>query len=99
MSAIPMMQVNFLFDLDDLPTAQAAPVLLLQEFSTERRRRTERHLLVADLEVALPVRIERVGLPLNLEVVFGLDTLPHLEDLFARGRIVKRQLSPGLWGK
>src|SRR5262245_5219661 len=84
-----MMQVSVLFDLDYLPTAQAAPVLLIQDFSTERRRHTERHFPVADLEVALPVRIERVGLPLNLEVAFGFDPLPHPKGLFASGRISK----------
>jgi len=37
--AIPMMQLDFFFDLDHLPTAWAAPVLVLQELSTKRRRR------------------------------------------------------------
>ena len=33
--AIPMMQFDFFFDLDHLPTARAEPVLLVQDLSTK----------------------------------------------------------------
>jgi hypothetical protein len=85
--AVPMMQFDFFFGLDHLPTAQADPVLLLQDLSTKRRRRTQRHPLVAGAEVGLPVWVERVGLTRDLEVALGLDALPHPEDLRAGGRI------------
>jgi hypothetical protein len=38
---IPMMQLDFFFDLDHLPTTWAEPVLLSQDLSTKRRRRTQ----------------------------------------------------------
>ena len=34
--AIPMMQLDFLFDLDHLPTTRTASVLLSQDCSTKR---------------------------------------------------------------
>jgi len=84
--AVPGMQFDLLFDLNHLPTARAEPVLVSQARSTKWRRRTQRHPLVAGTEVSFPVRIERVGLTLDLEVALGLDALPHPEDLFAGGR-------------
>src|SRR5215813_1915814 len=76
--AVPMMQFDFCFDLDHLPTARADPVLLSQDRSTKRRRRTQRQSLVAGVEICLPVRIERVGFTFDLEVACGLDALAYL---------------------
>src|SRR5262249_41768336 len=70
------------------------PVLLLQDLSTKRRRRPSRQSLVTGVEIRLPVRIERVGSPLDLEVAFGLEALAHPEDLLAGGRISKAPTFP-----
>ena len=82
-----MMQLDFFFDLDHLPTARAEPVLLSQDCSTKRRRRMQRQLPVAVLEVRLPCGVERIGRALDLEVALRFDRLPHPEELLAGGRI------------
>ncbi len=87
--AIPMMQFNFLFDLHHLPTAWAEPVLVSQDRSTKGRRRPQRQLPVAVLEVRLPGGIKRIGRTLDLEVALRLDCLPHPEQLRAGSRIGK----------
>jgi hypothetical protein len=87
--AIPMMQLDFLFDLDHLPTTRAEPVLLSQELSTKRRRRTERQLPVAVLEVRLPCGIKGIGCAFDLEIALRCDGLLHPEQLFASGRVGK----------
>jgi hypothetical protein len=75
--AIPVMQLDFFFDLDHLPTAWAMPVLLSQELSTKRRRRLQRQLAVALLEVCLPGGVKGVGCTLDLEIALRFDCLPH----------------------
>src|SRR5262245_50501271 len=82
-----MMQVHLLFDLDHLPTARANPVLLSQERSTKRRRRLQRQLTVAVLEVRRPDRVEGIGLALDLEVALRFDHFPYPEHVLAGGRI------------
>jgi hypothetical protein len=57
---IPMRQLDVFFALDHLPTARAKPVLLSQELSTKRRRRTQRQCAVALLEVCLPGRVKGI---------------------------------------
>src|SRR5712692_4577669 len=84
-----MMQLDFLFDLDHLPTTRARPVLLAQEHSTNRRRRPPRQLTVAVLEVRLPFGSERIGGALDLEIALRTDCLPHPDQLLASGRIGK----------
>ena len=59
-TAIPMMQLDFFFDLDHLPTTQAESVLLSQERSTKGRRRPQRQLAVTVLEVCLPGGVKRI---------------------------------------
>jgi hypothetical protein len=98
LSALPLMPLDFFFDLDHLPTARAAPVLLSQDHSTKRRRRTQRPPRVAGTEVHLPVRIERVGCALDLEGALGLAALPYSEDLLAGGRIGAAPPLPRLVG-
>ncbi len=87
--AIPMMQLDFLFDLNHLPTAWAEPVLLAQDLSTKGRRRPQRQLTVAVLEVRLPFGIERIGRALDLEVALRADCIPHPDKLLAGSRIGK----------
>ena len=84
---IPMMQLDFFFDLDHLPTAQAYPVLLSQDLSTKRRRRMQRQSAVAILEVGLPGGVKRIGLAFDLEIALRFDCLPHSEQLLAGDRI------------
>jgi len=84
---IPMMQLDFLFDLDHLPTTRAEPVLLSQDLSTKRRRCPQRQLPVAVLEVRLPFGIERIGCALDLEVALRADCLPHPDELLTGSRI------------
>jgi len=85
--ARPMMQLDVFFDLDHLPTARAKPGLLLQECSTKRRRRVQRQLAVAVLEVRLPSGVERIGLALDCEIALWFDRCPHPEQLLAAARI------------
>src|SRR6266850_4339865 len=87
--AIPMMQLDFLFDLDHLPTARTEPVLLSQELSTKRRRRLQRQLTVAVLEVRLPGRVEGIRLALDLEIALRCDHFLYPEQVLAGGRISK----------
>jgi len=107
--ALPRMQLDFLFDLDHLPTTRAESVLLSQERSTKRRRRTPRQLAVAVLEVGLPSGVERIGLAFDLEIALRCDRLPHPEQLLAgdriseaprfsraRGKVASHDPAPGL---
>jgi hypothetical protein len=87
--AIPRMQLDFLFDLAHLPTARAPPLLLSQELSTKRRRRPQRQLPVAVLEVRLPFGSERIGCALDLEVAVRADCLPHPDELLT-GRWISK---------
>jgi hypothetical protein len=82
-----MMQLDFFFDLDHLPTARAKPVLVSQECSTKRRRRTQRQRAVTVLEVRLPGRVEGISLALDLEIALRCDRFPHPEQLLAAARI------------
>ena len=97
--SVPVMPFDLLFDLHHLPTARAEPVLLSQARSTKGRRRTQRHPLVAGTAGGFPVRIERGGLTLDLEVALGLGALPHPEDLFAGGRSGEVPTLPRLVGQ
>ena len=87
--AIPMMQLDFFFDLDHLPTTRAEPVLLSQDRSTKGRRCPQRQLAVTVLEVGLPGGVKRIGLAFDLEVALWFDGLPHAEQWLAGGRIGK----------
>ena len=87
--AISMMQFDFLFDLDHLPTARTESVLLSQELSTKRRRCLQRQFAVAVVEIRLPSRIKGVGCALDLEIALRFDRLPHSKQLLAGSRIGK----------
>src|SRR5215813_8000075 len=86
---ISMMQLDFLFDLDHLPTARTESVLLSQEVSTKRRRCLQHQFAVAVVEIRLPGRVEGVGCALDLEVALRFDHFPHPEQVLAGGRVSK----------
>ena len=97
--AIPMMQLDFFFDLDHLPTTRAEPVLLSQERSTKGRRRPPRPLAVTVLEVHLPGGVKRIRLAFDLEVALRFDCLPHSEQLLAGDRISEAPRFSRVMGK
>jgi hypothetical protein len=87
MPAIPMVQFEGLLALDDLSADRAVPCLLPQECCTKRRGPVQREVTVSILEVALPVRIERMRVALDLDVTLGFDRCVSTEELFAGRRI------------
>ena len=96
---IPMMQVQFLFDLYHLPADRAEPGLLFQEHSTKRRRRAQRQCAVAVLKVPLPDRIEGVGFAFDLEIALRFDHLLHPDHLLAGERVGEAPSLSRLVGK
>lgn len=96
---IPMMQVQFLFDLDHLSAARAEPVLLSQQGCTKRRRRVQCQLAVAVLKIPLPDRVEGVGFALDLEIALRFDRLLHPDHLLAGERIGEAPSLSRLVGK
>ena len=81
--AISVMQFEGLLALDHLSTDGALSVLLLQDFSTKRRRCLLRQLPITVLKVRLPFASERVGVPFDLDMALRGDCLPHPDELFA----------------
>ena len=86
MPALPMVQCEGLLALDDLSAERAVPCLLPQECCTKRRGPLQRSVTVAILDVALPGRIERMRVALDLEVTLGLDRCLSTEELCAGRR-------------
>jgi len=98
-SAIPMRQLDFFFDLDHLPTTRTESVLLAQERSTKGRRRPPRQLTVTVLEVGRPGGVKRLGRAFDLAIALGFDCRPHSEQLLAGGRISKAPRFSRVMGK
>jgi hypothetical protein len=85
--AIPVRQFAVLLALDHLSADGALAVLLPQDFGTKRRRRLLRQVPLTGLDVRLPVAIERIGLPLDLEMAWRFDRFPNPEKLLAGDRV------------
>jgi len=85
--AIPVMQFEVLLALDHLSADGALAVLLPQDFGTKRRRRLLRQVPLTGLEVRLPFAIERIGIPLDLDMALRCDRFPNPDKLFAGDRV------------
>ena len=89
MIAILMMQFERCIVLEHLLAARATPLLLLQDFSTKRRRRLERQLALAVLKIRFPLGVECVSVALDLHIPLLFEHLLHADDLFPGGGVGK----------
>lgn len=78
--AIPVMPFEVLLVLDHLSANGTPSVLPGQEFGAKCRRRLQRQVPIAVLEVRLPVGIEWVGVALDLDIALRFDRLPNADD-------------------
>ena len=85
--AISMMPFERLIVLEHLLAAGATPRLLLQDFGTTCRRRLERQLSLAVLNIRFPLGVEGVSVALDLNIPLLCKHLLHADDLCAGGRV------------
>jgi hypothetical protein len=97
--AIPMMPFERLLTLDHLLADEAPPILLSQDLGTNPRRRLQSSLAVTVLDVRLPGRIERVGVPFDFDVTRRFDHLSNTDDPCSGGWSGEPPGCPRLLGK
>ena len=97
--AIPVMQFEALLGLHQLSTNGTPSVLPGQDCGAKCRRRLQRQVPIAVLEVRLPVGIEWVGVALDLDIALRFDRLPNADDLCTGDRIGEPPGFPWLMGK
>ena len=85
--AISVMQIERLRVLNHLPTARADALLLPTYFALERCGGSPRQLLVAMLEIRLPLGIEGIGVGLHLDMPLLFHRLLHPDQGLACGRV------------
>lgn len=95
MIAILMMQFERLIVLEHLLAAGATPMLLLQDFSTKRRRRLERQLALAVLKIRFPWGSKGCASPLSFIYRCGVSASCTRMICFLVVGSVKRHVSPG----
>jgi hypothetical protein len=79
--AIPVMQFEVLLALDHLSADGTQSCLLVQDLRTKYRGCPQSALSIMVLEVRLPLRIERVGVALDLDVALRCNRLLHPDAL------------------
>jgi hypothetical protein len=79
--AIPVVQFEGLLALDHLSADGTPSCLLVQDLCTKYRGCPQGSLSIMVLEVRLPLRIERVGVALDLDVALRCNRLLHSDDL------------------
>jgi hypothetical protein len=79
--AIPVMQFEVLLALDHLSADGTQSCLLVQDLCTKYRGCPQCSLSIMVLEIRLPLRIERVGVALDLDVALRCNRLLHPDDL------------------
>ena len=97
--AIPVRQFEGFLGLDDLSADRTASCLLVQEVRTKRRGRLQRQLSIPRLAIGFPVRVEGVGVVLDLDVTLGFDRFVYPDALFAGRWISKAPCVPWLMGQ